>query len=60
MVECCIDVVDCKNKLFEYCCAPDTLLAAWLLAHRQEAERLTLPDNDMSTMGAAQKLLAAL
>eukprot|EP00972_Heterocapsa_arctica_P010354 1521380-Heterocapsa_arctica.AAC.1 len=61
-VECCIDVVDyTKNvKLFECCCAPDSLLAAWFLAHGQGAERLTLPDNDMSFMGAARRLLAAL
>ena len=37
-----------KIKLYEYCCADDSLLAQWFLNHKQEALRLTLPDYDMS------------
>jgi hypothetical protein len=47
-------------KLWEYCCAPDSLLSTWFLAHGLEAQRLTLPDNDMSTLSAAERLLTGL
>eukprot|EP00972_Heterocapsa_arctica_P031282 4605308-Heterocapsa_arctica.AAC.1 len=49
-----------KIKLFEYCCADNTLLSSWFLAHRQEAARLLLPHDDMSKMSSARRLLAEL
>ena len=37
-----------KIKLYEYCCADDSLLAQCFLNHKQEALRLMLPDYDVS------------
>eukprot|EP00972_Heterocapsa_arctica_P054674 8056525-Heterocapsa_arctica.AAC.1 len=41
-VNCSVDALEqlVDVKLYEYCCAPDSLLAAWFQAHGQEAERL--------------------
>ncbi len=49
-----------KIKLFEYCCADDSLLAQWFLNHKREALRLCLPDYDMRRPGNGRIVAAAL
>eukprot|EP00972_Heterocapsa_arctica_P046223 6818973-Heterocapsa_arctica.AAC.1 len=46
--------------LFEYCCSPTSLLTAWWREQGLKAERLTVPDNNLSTMAVARRLVLAL
>eukprot|EP00972_Heterocapsa_arctica_P095895 14149171-Heterocapsa_arctica.AAC.1 len=41
-------LVENPIKVYEYCCADDSMITKWFRAHGHEAERLMLPDNDMS------------
>eukprot|EP00972_Heterocapsa_arctica_P028784 4234504-Heterocapsa_arctica.AAC.1 len=40
-------LVDNPIKIYEYCCAHDSMITTWFRAHGHQAERLMLPENDM-------------
>ena len=44
-------------KLFEWCCEPDSELSAWMKCHGEEAQRLCLPNYDMSKEDVVAKVV---
>ena len=47
-------------KLFEYCCGAESLLSQWFLDHGYLAQRLCLPDHDMSRQCNVEALVREL